>query len=66
MVFGDYNNDREMLEQAYHSYAMENASEEIKDVANLMSRSNNDNGFLEVMKRMVLSEIYKNIKYKTR
>lgn len=54
MVFGDYNNDIEMLELAHHSYAMENASEEIKNIANFMAKSNNDNGVLEVIKRIVL------------
>ena len=54
MVFGDYNNDIEMLELAHHSYAMENASEEIKSIANFMAKSNNENGVLEVIKRIVL------------
>ena len=30
MVFGDYLNDLEMMESAYHSYAMENAHEDLK------------------------------------
>ncbi|NLC03496.1 MAG: HAD family hydrolase [Tissierellia bacterium] len=55
MVFGDYNNDIEMLKQGYHSYAMENASEEIKNVANFMAKSNNDNGVLQVIKDVVLA-----------
>lgn len=54
MVFGDYNNDIEMLKLAHHSYAMENASEEIKNIANFMAKSNNDNGVLEVIKNVVL------------
>lgn len=54
MVFGDYNNDIEMLKLAHHSYAMENASEEIKGIANFMAKSNNDNGVLEAIKNIVL------------
>ncbi len=34
LVFGDNFNDREMLQDAKYSYAMENANQEIKDLAN--------------------------------
>lgn len=34
MVFGDQNNDIEMLERAKYSYAMENATESVKNVCN--------------------------------
>ena len=32
MVFGDYLNDLEMMENAYYSYAMKNGHEKIKEV----------------------------------
>ncbi len=35
MVFGDFNNDLEMLQQAFFSYAMENAHPNVKKVAPL-------------------------------
>ncbi len=54
MVFGDYNNDIEMLKQGFHSYAMENASEEVKKTARFMAKNNNDNGVLEIIKKVVL------------
>lgn len=54
MVFGDYNNDIEMLKLAYYSYAMENATDEIKEIANFIAKSNNDNGVLEVIKEIIL------------
>lgn len=54
MAFGDYNNDIEMLQLAHHSYAMENASDEIKQIANFIAKSNNDNGVLEVIKEIIL------------
>ena len=54
MAFGDYFNDVELLEEAKHSYAMENAHEDFKKHANFIAASNNENGVLEVIKREVL------------
>ncbi len=42
MVFGDYLNDLEMMESAYHSYAMENAHEDLKKVSRFITHKNND------------------------
>jgi hypothetical protein len=44
MAFGDYLNDREMLMVVTHSYAMANAHEEIKEIANYKAESNQNNG----------------------
>lgn len=38
MVFGDYLNDLEMMENAYYSYAMKNGHEKIKEVSNFENR----------------------------
>jgi hypothetical protein len=54
MIFGDYFNDIEMLKEGYHSYAMENAPQEIKDVANFIAKSNKDNGVLRIITENVL------------
>lgn len=54
MVFGDYFNDIEMLSSAYYSYAMENAPSEVKKHARFITKSNIDNGVLEVIKNMLL------------
>lgn len=54
MAFGDYFNDVEMLEEAGHSYAMENAPEEFKKHAKFIAKSNQENGVLEVIKEKVL------------
>lgn len=54
MIFGDYFNDIEMLKEGYHSYAMENAPQEIKDAANFVAKSNKDNGVLRIIKEKVL------------
>lgn len=46
MVFGDYPNDLEMMDEAYYSYAMENAHESLKKRARFIARSNNDKGVI--------------------
>ncbi|MEG0068202.1 Cof-type HAD-IIB family hydrolase [Cetobacterium sp.] len=53
MVFGDYLNDYEMLQKGRYSYAMENAHEKIKEIANFMAKSNNQNGVIEELKKIV-------------
>ena len=47
MVFGDYLNDLEMMESAYHSYAMENAHDDLKKVARFRAKKNTENGVVE-------------------
>lgn len=53
MVFGDYLNDLEMMESAYHSYAMENAHEDLKKVARFRAKKNNENGVVEKIKEVL-------------
>ncbi len=55
MVFGDYFNDIEMFQEAYYSYAMENAPEEVKKHARFVAKSNRDNGVVEKIKEMILN-----------
>ncbi|EJG1618117.1 HAD family hydrolase [Vibrio parahaemolyticus] len=50
MCFGDYFNDLEMLKSGYHSYAMENAQEEVKQCARFIAPSNIDGGVVSVIK----------------
>jgi hydroxymethylpyrimidine pyrophosphatase-like HAD family hydrolase len=50
MVFGDYLNDLEMLKEAYHSYAMDNAHPKIKEIARFSAPSNREQGVLTVLK----------------
>lgn len=54
MVFGDYYNDIDMLQSAYHSYAMDNAPEEVKKHARFIAKSNRENGVIDVIKSLVL------------
>ncbi len=49
MVFGDYLNDLEMMHQAYYSYAMANAHEQVKEAARFRAKTNDENGVLEIL-----------------
>ena len=53
MVFGDYLNDLEMMESAYHSYAMENAHDDLKKVARFRAKKNTENGVVEKIKEVI-------------
>ncbi|TBN04668.1 HAD family hydrolase [Hyunsoonleella flava] len=55
LAFGDYNNDLEMLENAYFSFAMENAHPSIKSAARFETKSNNDLG-VEIILQKLLEE----------
>lgn len=55
LVFGDMLNDLEMMQEAKYSYAMKNAHPEIKKISNFETDfDNNNNGVLEVVKRLCL------------
>lgn len=53
MVFGDYNNDLEMLKLAKYSYAMANAHPNVKAIANYSTKSNNENGVEYILKQLI-------------
>jgi len=53
MVFGDYLNDLEMMSSAYHSYAMENAHDDLKKVARFRAKKNTENGVVEKIKEVL-------------
>ena len=53
MVFGDFNNDLEMIDQAFYSYAMENAHDNVKKAAKFMTKSNNDSGVEFILKELI-------------
>lgn len=61
MVFGDYNNDLEMLELAYFSYAMENAHPNVKKVANFETKSNNEQGVEFILQQLINSKTNKKL-----
>ncbi|HEY5715170.1 MAG TPA: Cof-type HAD-IIB family hydrolase [Psychromonas sp.] len=53
MVFGDYFNDVTLLQNAFHSYAMENAHPEVKKHARFHAPSNDDEGVMQIIKQLL-------------
>ena len=53
MVFGDYNNDLEMLRLAHFSYAMENAHPNVKKEARFSSKSNDQAGVEIILEQLL-------------
>ena len=53
MVFGDYNNDLEMMKLAYFSYAMENAHPNVKEAARFQTKSNDEDGVEFVLQQLL-------------
>lgn len=53
MVFGDYNNDLEMLALSDYGFAMENAHPNVKKVAKYSTLSNDENGVEHILKLLV-------------
>jgi len=54
VVFGDYFNDVPMFNKAYYSFAMENAPEGVKEQAQFIAVSNDNNGVIKKIKELVL------------
>lgn len=55
MVFGDYNNDLEMLALADFSFAMENAHPNVLEAANYKTASNDNMGVERVLRELLTS-----------
>ena len=53
MVFGDQMNDAPMMRQARFSYAVANAVPEIRSMAALEAPSNEENGVMQILEKMV-------------
>lgn len=53
MVFGDYNNDLQMMDLAYFSYAMENAHDDVKKTARFKTKSNAEEGVETVLEELL-------------
>ena len=56
MVFGDYNNDLEMLELGYFSYAMDNAHSNVKKTARFKTKSNDEQGVESVLEKLLAAK----------
>lgn len=53
MVFGDYLNDCEMMQQGYFSYAMANAHPELKSVSRFETLSNDEDGVMHIIRQLL-------------
>ena len=53
LVFGDYNNDLEMLQKAKYSFAMENAHPDVLKVANYKTSNNDDFGVERILEKLL-------------
>lgn len=53
LIFGDYNNDIEMLKLATYSFAMENAHENVKQIALYETMSNNHFGVELILEKLI-------------
>lgn len=53
IAFGDEDNDLEMLEFAGQGVAMENAIDELKDVANSVTKSNDEDGIAAYLRKIL-------------
>lgn len=53
MVFGDYNNDLEMLALADYSFAMKNAHPNVKAISNYETKSNDDFGVETILEQLI-------------
>jgi hypothetical protein len=57
LVFGDYNNDLEMIALGEFSFAMENAHPDVINRAKFMTKSNNDYGVEHILDKLIKSKI---------
>ena len=53
LVFGDYHNDIEMMQEADFSFAMKNAHSDIKKLANYSTESNDDFGVERILEKLI-------------
>ncbi|WP_072993890.1 HAD family hydrolase [Pseudozobellia thermophila] len=53
MVFGDYNNDLEMMALAKFSFAMENAHPNVKEAANYLTTNNDNFGVERILEQLI-------------
>lgn len=56
LVFGDYNNDLQMLELAHFSFAMKNAHPHVKKIANFETKSNTNQGVEHILQQLIASK----------
>jgi Cof subfamily protein (haloacid dehalogenase superfamily) len=54
MAFGDYYNDVELLQNAFYSFVMANANEDMKQYGRFVAESNEQNGVMKAIQKYVL------------
>ncbi len=57
LVFGDYNNDLEMLEMAHFSFAMKNSHPNVLKAANYQTKGNDEQGVEFILEKLLASKI---------
>lgn len=57
MCFGDYGNDLEMIDRVGYGIAMDNAREEVKNVADYITKTNNQDGVAKIINKVLSGEI---------
>jgi Cof subfamily protein (haloacid dehalogenase superfamily) len=58
LVFGDYHNDIEMMQQSGVSVAMQNGHQDIKDLATITTESNDNYGVELVLEKLLEDKLY--------
>jgi Cof subfamily protein (haloacid dehalogenase superfamily) len=53
LVFGDYNNDLDMLKRSKYSFAMDNAHKNVKETASYRTKSNNEYGVELILEKLI-------------
>ncbi|ORX46210.1 hypothetical protein BCR36DRAFT_585355 [Piromyces finnis] len=56
IAFGDGGNDIELLQNAGWSVAMENANEKLKSIAKFVTKSNSEDGVVDVLEKIFLRD----------
>lgn len=57
MAFGDGLNDVELLERAAYSFEMSNAFDQIKEVVQFVTKSNDEDAVLHAIKKMIALQV---------
>lgn len=57
MVFGDFYNDIEMLQNAHYSFVMDNANDDMKQYGNYIAPRNSENGVIRTIHKYALAPL---------
>lgn len=54
LAFGDHMNDYEMIEKVKYGVAMENSHSDLKKIAKIITKSNDEHGVIEIIEKYIL------------